>query len=114
MKVLWDNLPSPDVSLVLGMTSKPWRGPELWRRGTHGCASYGSRWCLLCARYGGVHPHLNISSSLHPPPPQGAAAPFRGREGLTSERQTEGSTGTFHHLYCKLRIDCSKYKSTPA
>lgn len=23
MKVLWDNLPSPDVSLVLGMTSKP-------------------------------------------------------------------------------------------
>lgn len=52
------------------------------------------------------------SSFLHPPPPQGAAAPLRGREGLTSERQTEGGSGTFHHLYCKLRIDCVQYMST--
>lgn len=84
----------------------------MWRRGTHGCASCGSRWCLLCARYGGVHPLPDIPSSLHPPPPQGAAAPFVGREGLTSERRIEEGSGTFHHLYCKLRIDCSQHMST--
>lgn len=78
----------------------------------HGCASCWSRWCLLCTRYGGVHSLPNIPLSLRPPPPQWAAAPFRGREGLTSERRTEGGSGTFHHLYCKLRIDYSQHMST--
>lgn len=82
------------------------------RQGMHSRAICRLRWCLLCARYGGVHPLPNIPLSLHPPPPQGAAAPFRGQEGLTSERRTEEGSGTFHHLYCKLRIDCSQHMST--
>lgn len=72
-----------------------WSDPETWRW------AYSS-----CARQGGHHPLPNIPTSLHPPPPQGAAAPFRGWEELTSERWTEEGSGTFHHLYCKLRIDC--------